>query len=485
MNDILNRGFVRPYIEFNFAAGSIDTDPPRYFMSFHQDRSTKEATQFELTLMYAPGMHGETEANFIHNILLSSVNQPVTYTYGYVTPGGGLHLQEVYYKGIFTSYSEDLNNGYLIYKIVGVGSEVENITPKCNIEAYLADEKQKDQKVQPSMLVEHAVKEIPHIADMFKDFRFEIQHTDEAVDIKSINVKNGTVREVFSGTYNADGTQTPTGFAYYSYQEFTPEQALASGLLSKSIANLANQYAFKASHGISSSISIEETSAYNEVNAIRRMPYVCYFDNVVDSKGSPMKGTFYYVPKYNRQVTNTYVYNFGNSFIDSDVLSFNASVDCTPAMATVGGLSNVSSDVDGRGNMIGTTYNEIQTTGWHKNTYNTLSGFNEGVFLTSTAVASAFNFPFEASMTVVGQTKVNYLLDRIRVTVILNGATDVLLTGEYVILGIEDDISDSGYTTTFRLLRDYGGVEAQQKYVNSERDHVAISVQKSYDNDWK
>jgi Mrp family chromosome partitioning ATPase len=68
---------------------------------------------------------------------------------------------------------------------------------------------------------------------------------------------------------------------------------------------------------------------------------------------------------------------------------------------------------------------------------------------------------------------------------ILNGATDVLLTGEYVILGIEDDISDSGYTTTFKLLRDYGGVEAQQKYVNSEQDHVAVSVQKSYDNDWK
>ena len=489
MNDILNRGFVRPYIEFNFANGSIDTAPPKYFLSFHQDRSVDSAASFELTLTYVPGMDGEKEATAIHQMLLASVNKPVTYTYGYVTPGGGIHLQETYYKGIFTQYTEDLNDGYLTYKIIGVGSSVENITPDCQVENYLAERKKNEYgtKVQPSKIVRDLVYVDPIIRELFKDFYIYIEHDDEDILIESINVKNGTVREVFSGTYNADGTQSPTGFAYYSHKAFTPDQAISAGLLSPtaSMESLASNYSIKASHGISSQITDAEQDAYNELNMTRRMPYVCYFDNAVDSKGSSMKGSFYYVPKFNRQVTNTYYYNFGNSFIDSDVLSFNVSNDCTVAMATAAGLTKASADIDYNGNAIGTTFNQVQTTGWHKNTYNTLSGFDESAWMTAAMIAQCLNFPFEASMTVVGQTKLNKLLDKIHVVVMMNGAEHPGLTGDYVITGIEDDVSDSGYTTTFKLLRDYNGGDSQQKYVTSKRNEAAINVQNALKDDWK
>jgi hypothetical protein len=198
-----------------------------------------------------------------------------------------------------------------------------------------------------------------------------------------------------------------------------------------------------------------------------------------------MKGSFHYKEKFTRQVTNTYYYNVGNSFIDSDVLSFSVSVDDTVAMATVSGLNGVSTDIDYTGDLIGSSFNHVQTTGWHKNTYNTVSGFNEGAWMTSTVVADALNFPFEATMTVIGQTKLNKLLDKIHVVVMLNGAEHPGLTGDYVILGIEDDVSESGYTTTFRLLRDNGTFESPQDYLTSASDEVAQRVQESLKNDWK
>ena len=488
MNDILNRGFVRPYIEFNFANGSIDTAPPKYFLSFHQDRSVDSAASFELTLTYVPGMDGENEATAIHQMLLASVNKPVTYTYGYVTPGSGIHLQEAYYKGIFTQYTEDLNDGYMTYKIIGVGSSVENITPDCQVENYLAERKEIGGNVQPSELVKHLVDNDPIISEMLQGFYKVIDTDDEKVDVRTINVKNGTIREIFSGTYNADGTQSPTGFAYYSHKQLTPDQAISAGLLSPtaSMESLASNYSIKASHGISSQITDAEQDAYDELNMMRRIPFVCYFDNVVNSKGDPMdKGTFYYVAKFNRQVTNTYYYNFGNSFIDSDVLSFNVSNDCTVAMATAAGLTKASADIDYNGNAIGTTFNQVQTTGWHKNTYNTLSGFDESAWMTAAMIAQCLNFPFEASMTVVGQTKLNKLLDKIHVVVMMNGAEHPGLTGDYVITGIEDDISDSGYTTTFKLLKNYAGSDAQKTYVNSKLNTNALNTQKALLDDWK
>lgn len=485
MNDILNRGFVRPYVEFNFANGSIDTPMPKYFVSFHQDRSVEESASFELTLTYVPGMYNEKDALDMHKMILASVNQPVTYTYGYVTPGGGLQLQETYYKGIFTKYTEDLNDGYLTYKIIGVGSSVENITPECNIETFLSGVRKASSKAKPSELVSSAISGVIGIKELFEGFDItDIDHTDEEVDTSTIQIKNGTVRDVFSGSYNADGTQSPTGFAYYSYRNFTPEQALASGMLSKSVArdnstyNIVNAYA-------SSSLTDGLVEAHKTYEMTRKMPFVCYFDNCVDSKGSPMKGSFHYKEKFTRQVTNTYYYNVGNSFIDSDVLSFSVSVDDTVAMATVSGLNGVSTDIDYTGDLIGSSFNHVQTTGWHKNTYNTISGFNEGAWMTSTVVADALNFPFEATMTVIGQTKLNKLLDKVHVVVMLNGAEHPGLTGDYVILGIEDDVSESGYTTTFRLLRDNGTFKSPQDYLTSASDEVAQRTQETLKNDWK
>ena len=56
-------------------------------------------------------------------------------------------------------------------------------------------------------------------------------------------------------------------------------------------------------------------------------------------------------------------------------------------------------------------------------------------------------------MTVVGQTDCNQLMDKITVNVFVNGLEHLGLSGQYVIMGIEDDLSDSGFTTKFDLTK--------------------------------
>ena len=157
MNAILNNGFVRPLIRFEFAGGVhvIDTSPPTCFSSFSQNRSVKQAASFELSLFYVPGTFGEDQALVMHQMLLSSVNKEVRYRYGYVIPGGIPVWQEQQYKGIFTNYEEDLQEGWMVYKICGVGQAVDLITPHVNVETYLANMKKvQSGPVKPSVLVE-------------------------------------------------------------------------------------------------------------------------------------------------------------------------------------------------------------------------------------------------------------------------------------------------------------------------------------------
>jgi hypothetical protein len=71
-------------------------------------------------------------------------------------------------------------------------------------------------------------------------------------------------------------------------------------------------------------------------------------------------------------------------------------------------------------------------------------------------------------MTVIGQTQCSQLLDKIQVNIMFNGVPHPGLSGRYVILEITDDLSDSGFTTTFKLLRDYqGGSDLKELLDNS------------------
>ena len=135
------------------------------------------------------------------------------------------------------------------------------------------------------------------------------------------------------------------------------------------------------------------------------------------------------------------------------MLSFNANYNYVVAMGTVSALQGVSNNIDANGQNTGGTYVISQTDGFKKNTFATLSGFKESAFSSATTIAEHLTLPLEATMTVVGQVDCNQLMDCIRVNVYVNGVEHVPLTGTYAITDIEDDLSENGFTTTFKLLR--------------------------------
>ena len=495
MNDILNRGFAAPFIRFNFLNGTIDSSPPRYFMSFSQDRSVEQAASFTLTIIYVPGEFGESESNYIHNLLLTSVNNPVTYQYGYITPGGGLMLQNQWYRGQFISYTENLgNDGTLTYEITGIGESVEMQTPFVKIQDYLTARKAQAgngalSKVQPSTIVEYLVTTDPDISKYFENFNIEIFELDDRIDVNSINVADGTLQEVFAGKYKADGTKSIGGFVSYSNIEFTPEQAIAQGLISDSAVTRNAERSIMISHGASSSVTAAQNEAHNMIGKIRKIPFVCFFDNVFDGSyvgSTTLKGTFCYKPKFSsEQPNNIYVYNFGNSYRDSDVLSFNVTNDCTPAFASAKRLNSVSADIGVTGESVGSSYNVLQDTGFKVNSYNTISGFNEAVFFSQSTLAEAFNFPYEATMEIFGQTECNKLLDKIRVNILFNNVQHPYLSGDYVILSISDEVSSSGFTTTFKLQRDFSGLEVENEVIANASDSKEATIEVGFSDDYK
>ena len=496
MNDILNRGFVSPYIKFNFHTGTIDTVPHRHFMSLSHNRSVTEASSFELRIIYVPGQHGEKEALDIHQLLLTSVNLPVTFQYGYITPGGGLQLQQHWYKGIYTQYKEDLgSDGTLTYTVTGVAEAVNVNTPTINVEDYLNDMKSHYERIKPSLIVQNLVKGEDggksNMSQYLGDFKHIILHDDEEIDINSINIKNGPLRDVLCGTYKADDTINIDGFALHSYIK-VDDSDYASRILSTSDLTFESDYSIRNAHN-SSGISDSEAARFQAIQNKKTIPFVCYFDDVITAEGSTEKGTFYYVPKFTKQIAKEYTYNFGNNFIDSDVISFNVNNDCTVSMASAASYNSISSGIGNTGESVASSHNLLQQTGFSVNSFNTITGFDESKFLTESAMSEALNFPFSASMTVFGQTELTHLLDMIRVNVVFNGAENKLLSGNYIIMGVTDEISDSGFTTTLEIQKDITDTSISSNNVNYNSASVysnsssspEATVEKAYKNDYK
>lgn len=457
MNSILNRGFVHPYIIFQFAAGTIDTQPPRYFASFQQNRSVKEACTFTLTVNYVPDPN-EDSADAIHNLILASVNKPVYYQYGYVTPNGGLAVQNNIYTGTFTTYDEQLNEGYLTYTISGIGRSIEITSPKVNITPFMSELKAKGGSIKPSSVVHQLLEEdeTSGIKELFEDFEIHIDDTDAEIDVESFNITGETVHDVFFGTVVGDNV-LPNGLVNLSHADLTTQDIINNGLLSDSDTLLLGQYNIKVQYGISSQITDSEQGVHDSIEYLKKCPFVCYFDNVVNVHGDRLKGSFYYRQMKTMQPTNIFEYHYGNSFIDSDVLSFNAHVDCTVAMGNISSLQKVSTGIDANGNTQGSNLNTVSRESFHGTTFPTLSGFDESAFVTSSMMAEALHFPFEADMTVIGQTDCNNLMDTIRVLVYVNGVPHPLFTGDYIITDINDELSESGFVTHFKLLKETDG----------------------------
>lgn len=478
MNSIMNYGFVSPYINFNFATGSIEplNFPPSYFMSLTNKREVDKACVFTLTLMYAPGNFGDDTALLLHQLLLTSKDKDVTYGYGYITPNGGVNEQNQYYRGKFISYTESINDGYLTYTVEGVAEEVSCGNAPVNIETFMERKKkgktiwgagkeytiQPDIMVQPSMLVEEllTIDTTSGMRDYFEDYDLVIAHTDRLVDVRTINVDNGCLHDVLFGKSTINNTKIPSGFVDYSVEETERQVLLDSGYLTDNELALLNGYDILTAHGASSSITQEMQEVYNRVSALQVTPYVCYYDNVVSSIGSNKKGTFYYVPKENRQITNIFTYNFGNSYIDSDVIDFSVDYDASVAVATTPALEKVDVNVDVNGDLTGSNYNILENDGFMKQSYNTLSGFNEAEFLTESLISENLNYPHTATLKVIGQIDCNKLLDIIRVNVMFNGSYHPGLSGDYQIHGIEDELTSDGFVTTFSLVR-YGTTKSE------------------------
>lgn len=479
MNSIMNRGFVHPYIVFQFAAGTIDVEPPKYFASFSHQRTVDSAGEFTLVINYVPNPGEDSDTNIIHKLILSSINEPVYYQYGYVTPGGGLVVQNQLYTGLLTKYDEQINDGYLTYTLSGPTTRsIEIASSTVNVTQFLHDLKSKGGTIKPSQVARMLVEEddTTGIKELFSDFDIHIDHCDEPVDVEEINFYGDTLHDVFFGTVVNNYTQ-PGGLVSLSRMEFSPDEIIERGIFTDAEVNLYNNFKFKAAHGISGQISEAEQSAFNSINMLATCPFVCYYDNVVSATGEKLKGSFYYVPKYTRQVTDIFTYHYGNSFLDSDVLSFSATIDGSVAQGNIGRLTGVDASIDANGNLQGSNLNVVgYLEGFKPNTYSTVSGFNEAALVSSTTIAEAMNFPFEAEMTIIGQTDCNKMLDKIHVDVYVNGVKNEILTGDYIIQGITDNLSADGFTTTFKLFRSLDGVYDSSdtpNYVGTSNDYTS------------
>lgn len=491
MNSILNHGFVSPYIHFEFQNGnSIDTIPPRYFISFNQKRSIKKACTFTLTIMYAPGNFGDSTASLIHQLILSNSGTDVVYEYGYKVPGGNIVVQNQRYVGIFTKYTESIQQGYLTYTISGVSKAVDTSCPEVNISAYVKKLINDDTSKKPSSVLKDIIKGLndadPKIQEYFKDYSIDIDGQDQSLPPQSYECLpqvNTSLHDIILGKSNPDGTIDIGGIANLGIKDYTPQSAASNSLFGGNIY-AANGYATLTAHGASMQATAAMKNSYLNYKNVSKTNFIAYFDNV--QKGGKY-GTFYYVPQLGRQSGSIFNYNFGNNFLDSDVLSFNADVDWTAALVTVSSLGSTRTTIDANGQNTGSNFITSNVPNLNKTVYNTPSGFDTSAFISSAALATALNFPFKATMQVIGQIDCNQLMDRITVNVFVNGLEHPGLSGMYTILGIEDELSDSGFTTTFDLLKVTSSSNTSSLpgfYMNSD-DAKAYTNQDALKDDYK
>ena len=154
-------------------------------------------------------------------------------------------------------------------------------------------------------------------------------------------------------------------------------------------------------------------------------------------------------------------------------------------MANKNSANSTSCSIDVNGNLIGSNYNEAKASDFTRNTYNTLSGFDESSWMTIGMLADTLNFSYSATMTVVGQIECNKLLDKITVNVFVNGVPHVGLTGDYIIMGITEDLSDSGFTTTFELQRAVESISLENDLVATPGNGQAADDAKNLVDDYK
>ena len=477
-NPILKLGIATPFVLFNFAkSGSIESkDVPRYFVSLDHNRTCTKACTFKLTVIYVPDTFSVGTPTIIDNMLVSSVRQPVTYHYGYYDYLGHRHIQQQQYIGQVYTYSSDTNiaNGTITYTIEGT-SHVAELTSE------LAEIKGSTLPMKPSDYFEVKLFQNQNRGDGFKwlqqYYEIKIDHTDGEVPIP--NMGKAPVLDLIMGTSNNitknNGNIAKVG-GLVSLSKAPLQQSMEELHNSGKLTNTA--YAWYQRVATKSQASEFAKSIQTKLGT----PFRCYVDDIY-SEGSKY-GTLYYVSGSKTEANNVFEFDFGNTYRDSDVLSFSVNYDGSVALAAASATDNVTTAVDAEGNPIGASNTILSVNNLSRNTFPTLSGFNEEMFFSHEELSRIMLYPFEANMTIMGQLVPNQLLDIIYVVVKLNGAEVPHLTGKYQILEINDNVSDSGFTTTFKLIRYVQDSEAQgymENSVSTSLNSAAKEVQDAID----
>lgn len=490
-NHILSRGLVTPFVIFNFATGSIEaTEIPRYFVSLEHNRTCKEACTFKLTITYIPDTFSPGRPTVIDNMLITSCKQKVTYQYGYFDYMGVRHVQNRMYVGQMNTYGCDVDiaSGKITYTVEGTSTIVELITDIVRIDAV-------DHPKKPSTHLVYLTSGTmqPGFRKLYDAYDLDIDHTDHSVHIP--NLGEGTVFDLIMGTVTAtkknDGTFSRSGglvalsnakpffvgkdsvYSLYNSGEISQEE----------YRTFVRAYDMQQHSGYSGEALKDANEIVSKFDKRLTTPFICYFDD--DEHSGKPYGTFHYVPSKGWETDDVFEYYYGNNVPNSDVLSLSFSFDPSVGLATAVATSSVVSSIDANGNNIGNSNAVTQLGNLGRNTYPTLSGFNEDAFISQSKLSELMIYSsYSATMTIMGQLRPNNLLDIIYLVVYVNGTEHPTLSGHYKVMGIIDNVSSSGFTTQLQLIRELSNTEnmsTMETYITSPTDGKAGQVQNSID----
>lgn len=474
MNNILNQGVVTPFVLFTFPDGFVIEDltqpnnindvncAPRFFINLHHNRTCSQACSFKLDIVYVPDTFSTGNPYLIDSKLVQCSGEQIKYRYGYYDCYGRTHYQQAEYVGqIYTYNSEvDILNGTINYTIEGCATASELASSMAKIEAT-------NELTQPTVYLEALINEAT--SGGFKDLRdlYEVyipQKIDTAIFIP--NFDSAPVLDLIMGavtsTKNNGVPVRKGGLVQLSLgPEITGTENLSHLLTEEEYNILHNQYGSSKNNiqsiGDAEYYKKKYEAIKNAAKAKLQSPFVCYIDDISPASGK--LGTLIYKCKdrTNNLVDSNYVYYMGNEFRSSfekqDVLSFAVNYNGAKALASGKKTGNTSIGIDAAGNNQGYTYNIDDVGAIGKTVNDTKSGNYRNLITSIKELTDIMIYPFEATMTVVGQLQPSHLLDIISVTVFINGTEHKVLSGDYMILEITDEISSSGFTTTFKLIR--------------------------------
>ena len=466
MNSILNQGVVTPFIIFTFPTGFTIEDygtAPKYFMDLDHNRTCKQACTFKLTIVYVPDTFKEGQPFLLDQQLLSSQGGKVVYTYGYFDRFGKRHQQQGAYVGQIYNYTSDVDiaNGTIKYTISGCATAVDLTTSMARVEAT-------NKRVKPSEHLQLLINDAT--SGGFYDLKqvYEVDIRDK-IDQEVIipNFDSAPVLDLIMGTVTGEKNNgIPVRKGGIVQLSNGPELPSSVGLLTDMERQMiAHQGKFTINSESDARIFKQKYGkAQDRAKAKLKQPFVCYIDDTETT--SNKLGTLKYVCNtYNNYTAGleNFVYYMGNNQKNSDVLDFSVSYDAAKGLAAAMGTGKTVSSIDPDGNGYGSTFTVEELPNLGRNTFGTKGGMDQNLLISIRDISQIMIYPFQATMTIIGQTQKNELLDIIYVTVFLNGAQHDILSGRYQILEITDNVSSSGFTTTFKLLRmDTSGVPATE-----------------------